>query len=447
MADPFKPQSSHQLLREAKIGLSVVALLFATLIYVGTKRMTGQTLTLPFIDSGRLANADVVPDLPKEKFVDSAIAHSLITAPRHADDFGRLPIDPPKIEPQKDNQSFRPRSLNALIRVPAEPKFEFKTNLPPLPVSAADFTPTDKANAGNKLMVPAPNINYTNRNIALGNSLESQISPNRSGSTNRDEKVARVKFESNLLSIGKPETPSHEIVKTPQIPNFLNQNRQSTQGIVSNLNSQTLPITQTSDFNSLIQSKPAFPEKRTDENFVENKSIGPDRPSGKIKTHSSNLITTEISESDKPQPVETQSALQTYKTKPGDTYWSVSEIAYQDGRYFRALFRHNRSSYPDYKLVSGLELKTPTKRELEKQWPADCPTVSEADASPKPGNSVETNAYHVTSRGETLFEIARQKLNQASRFAEIYQLNQNSLESDVRPDSPLPDGLKLILPQ
>ncbi|MDB4371020.1 hypothetical protein N9Z44_02855, partial [Mariniblastus sp.] len=61
--------------------------------------------------------------------------------------------------------------------------------------------------------------------------------------------------------------------------------------------------------------------------------------------------------------------------------------------------------------------------------------------------SAGINAYYVTAKGETLFEIARQKLNQASRFAELYQLNQDTLGSDVQPDSPLRGGLKLILPR
>lgn len=447
MADPFKPQSSHQLLREAKIGLSVVALLFATLIYVGTLRMTGQTLTLPFIRSVSLTNTNEVPQLPKDNFADSGIAQALITAPRRTDDFESLPIDPLKIEPRKDNQSFRPRSPKAPTMVPAEPKFEFKTNLPPLPVPPSDFIPTDRANDGNRFVAPTPNVDYANRNSAPENSLESQLRPKRSDSTNRGEKIARVKYESNQFQIGKPETSGPDIIKTPRIPSFLNQKSQSTQSIVSNPKSQAPPPTQTTDFIPPKQSKPPFPKKRIDETFVENKSIDSAEPSSEAKPHPSNPITTELSGSDKPQPVEAQSKLRTYKTKPGDTYWSVSEIAYQDGRYFRALFRYNQSSHPDYNLVPGLELKTPTKRELKKRWPAECPQVSKLDALPPSETSVETNAYHVTSRGETLFEIARQRLNQASRFVEIYQLNQNSLDSDVRPDSPLPDGLKLILPQ
>ncbi|MDA7929173.1 hypothetical protein N9B54_04375, partial [Mariniblastus sp.] len=127
--------------------------------------------------------------------------------------------------------------------------------------------------------------------------------------------------------------------------------------------------------------------------------------------------------------------------------WSVSEKTYQDGRYFRALFRHNQTIHVDYKLVSGLELKTPAKDELERRWPEECPVTSEAKSSTAADVSVETINYHVTSKGETLFEIARQKLNQASRFVELYQLNPDSLGENVQPDSPLSSGLKLRLPK
>jgi len=76
MADPFKPQSSQQLIREAKIGLSVVALLFTTLIYVGTLRMTGQRPILPFNQMVGLDNTNAVPSSPKKKLPKPKTAQS-----------------------------------------------------------------------------------------------------------------------------------------------------------------------------------------------------------------------------------------------------------------------------------------------------------------------------------------------------------------------------------
>ena len=71
MADPFKPQSSQQLIREAKLGLSVVALLFATLIYVGTLRITGQTPLFPVSEMVEFQSTKTVRHSPIETLTGS----------------------------------------------------------------------------------------------------------------------------------------------------------------------------------------------------------------------------------------------------------------------------------------------------------------------------------------------------------------------------------------
>ena len=102
--------------------------------------------------------------------------------------------------------------------------------------------------------------------------------------------------------------------------------------------------------------------------------------------------------------------------------------------------------HADYELIPGLELITPAKSELEERWPEECPIATKAMPPTTTKGSGGSTAYHVTSNGDTLFEIARQKLNQASRFVELYQLNPNKVGNNVQPDSPLPGGLILKLP-
>jgi nucleoid-associated protein YgaU len=56
------------------------------------------------------------------------------------------------------------------------------------------------------------------------------------------------------------------------------------------------------------------------------------------------------------------------------------------------------------------------------------------------------NQYYFTQRGDTLFDIARRQLGQASRYLEILRMNRGQLPSNVDHLSRLKQGLKLRLP-
>ena len=47
MADPFRSNSNSQLLREAQLGLSLIAVLLAILVYVAFYRITGRGHQVP----------------------------------------------------------------------------------------------------------------------------------------------------------------------------------------------------------------------------------------------------------------------------------------------------------------------------------------------------------------------------------------------------------------
>ena len=51
-----------------------------------------------------------------------------------------------------------------------------------------------------------------------------------------------------------------------------------------------------------------------------------------------------------------------------------------------------------------------------------------------------------TKAKDTLFEIARRKLGQASRYVELIELNQNLFDNKMTHDSELPPGTQLLLP-
>ena len=58
-----------------------------------------------------------------------------------------------------------------------------------------------------------------------------------------------------------------------------------------------------------------------------------------------------------------------YVVRPGDSWWSVAERAYGDGRLYRALFAWNRAAQPRLTLAPGTPLVIPPLEELAAVWP------------------------------------------------------------------------------
>jgi 5'-nucleotidase len=62
-----------------------------------------------------------------------------------------------------------------------------------------------------------------------------------------------------------------------------------------------------------------------------------------------------------------------YVTAPGDTWWSIAERAYGDGRLYRALFAWNRMIDPRVSLAPGTRLEIPPAAKLGATWPGLLP--------------------------------------------------------------------------
>ena len=144
-----------------------------------------------------------------------------------------------------------------------------------------------------------------------------------------------------------------------------------------------------------------------------------------------------------PEPeLKTDSDTKRYTVQFGDSFWSIAQSVYDEGRLYRALYEYNRSTIGNYEnLTPGATLNTPSRTELEKLFPELCPRDNQS--------AVVTDVderIHVTKEGDTLFEIARQRYGQASEYLEIQKANTSRLGQDVTHLTPLPEGIRLILP-
>jgi nucleoid-associated protein YgaU len=62
-----------------------------------------------------------------------------------------------------------------------------------------------------------------------------------------------------------------------------------------------------------------------------------------------------------------------YVARPGDSWWSLAEQVYGDGRLYRAVFAWNRAIDPRVSLVAGTPIELPPRDRLETAWPALMP--------------------------------------------------------------------------
>ncbi len=144
-----------------------------------------------------------------------------------------------------------------------------------------------------------------------------------------------------------------------------------------------------------------------------------------------------------------------YEVQPNDSYWTISEKVYGMGAYFKALAQHNRGKGAEEdRLTPGELILAPPLAELEKLYPLLCPRASRREAQQSQTQSRLSSVglrssgrggrTYTVVEGDTLFNIARNELGKATRWAEIYDLNREVLGKDFNYLTP---GTQLTLPE
>lgn len=132
------------------------------------------------------------------------------------------------------------------------------------------------------------------------------------------------------------------------------------------------------------------------------------------------------------------------EVRANDNYWTISRRVYGTARYFSSLALYNRHRIPDpKKLRPGMKVLIPDPAVLEQQYPELFKDFQKKPQLPSGFflQSDGTPAYRVGER-ETLSEISQKHLGRASRWMQIYRLNQHILND---PNS-LKPGTILTLP-
>lgn len=129
-----------------------------------------------------------------------------------------------------------------------------------------------------------------------------------------------------------------------------------------------------------------------------------------------------------------------------DNYWTISRRAYGTSRYFSSLAEYNRERIPDpRKLRPGMKVLVPDPKILEARYPEYFKDQKRlAERKLPTGFFIQqdgTPAYRVGPR-ETLGEISQRHLGRASRWIQIFRMNQRILQDPNK----LKPGIVITLP-
>ena len=134
---------------------------------------------------------------------------------------------------------------------------------------------------------------------------------------------------------------------------------------------------------------------------------------------------------------------QPYVVAPGDNLFEISRKVYGDGAYYRALFAYNSDRYPHAEDIRrGNVLDVPSADYLKQRYPELIGGATDGTATLGRTTAAAGSSYTVRE-GDTLFDIARKQLGQASRWTELYELNRAALGENLENLRP---GVTLRLP-
>ncbi|MEM9941130.1 MAG: LysM peptidoglycan-binding domain-containing protein [Planctomycetota bacterium] len=509
MSDPFASPDKSQFVREAQIGLTMVALAFGLFVYVAYYKIMGHGYEVPDHVRDAPVAKRVWPNNPSNKAViENQANRSVVAAPPNDETESRVldiasgfslrnessdrsTLNPssvfnqPKdrtsnnrsasdnqVGSQQKNGTQRPDIVTLFenMKLPSSDKsvtrtsrsgFEKNLNNPTMIADAA----VQKASASNpissgqnkKKKRPDDPFGITKPNYSnlLSEKKNSALKPKSEFS-----RTDAVDSDHNQSFVPTPKSASLFTQKDPLKKNTLRPNTSNQFSPVRNSSSNSMnssdrgfnPILDSSfqfDLDKPIQSldRPVEDQSKmstaADEvTFVSAHPIGrqPSRLQDEGTSKSQGFVTSTELLSKKSKRSKIGKTV-TRVVAANDTFWSIAQQEYGDGRYFRALYQFNRPTIVNYEdLEMGTTIGIPEVQTLVQLWPDLCPASENAESTEK------DRRIYIVKPGESLFGIARDQLGQASRYVEIIQLNPGVIERHQKPGSMLPNDQQIMIP-
>ena len=464
MTDPFADRSNKQLYREAQVWMAVFTCLLTAFLYLVVKRMTGSGDDIPehILRSGV---AQIEPSQNEiELKADSSLAE--IELPKlKLPQFGNIPRPPQrKLAPVSDllraSETWPP--VQQIVSDAPEPSSSFPE---PSDVavakidSIADGANTVDQETESKGQQRARELEKIAN--SLPDRLEQLQSKVKQASAILD--VAEEKHFDENSKIAQNEFPPLRKLPTKVGPVVSLPSQHDIKADHEDENSFDLGSIKS---NNVLPAKDVAGDRPRSESVAPLRIAGPDGLKGPNELSAFQASNLQQRKALAGQPSiesavssDTQDRLRTLTSSPntlaskfpkmhevvwGDSFFSVAQKYYDDGRWFKALYLANQNRVEDFdSLPQGTRLTIPSTESLARQFPEFSVAAKTSQVGP---DAAEKRVY-ITKANDTLFDIARRKLGQGSRFFEIIQRNEFRLPKNILASDSLPPNLRLVLPE
>lgn len=459
MRDPFAPNSKSSMLRDAQVGLLLVAVLLGVFVYVAYYRVTGQGRQLP--DHVRMAPVAtaVWPNGPPEQPTNIV---PLSTSPTTVATSGppRQPAAKAQTRSNRETPSVKTVTLAPLRTDRHVSPVDFQqpepAKKPPTasgsmthreqPLSWSDLKPGNKIDPSKIRRANNPII-FGPRTIAAPPKIvvrqptmtakpdkdfapTSKVTRGTIGPIVQDKKIADLAARTLPNPLATPPKPSpsrpvNSIVERKPKPSPTEKHPEELSIKTANLNlfnstsdlrpggarprmmspmPSLRPSTKKSN-QSLRTTPSSFQPIKKQPNFARQQDIA------KVATTTVSTDqefsppperkpanTPTIPESSVPATATSEQLHDHHVSQEGDSFWSLASSRYGDGRFFRALYEWNRSAISDFdRLPAGTKIDIPNKGTLRKRWPDLCPRDEPAKTT-IPQQTVADYDSHLSER-------------------------------------------------
>ncbi len=462
MQDPFANKSDNRFHREVQIWMTVLMCLLVAFLYLAVKRMTGSNEEIPAhilragvarvtppitgnagtsLSPDRLRVSNVPPILTTEFSSNTFTANETSIPDSKATlkseggtlEHRKLPAGIPSI-------GLKPIEIDGYKPTPElpspKPDFDISRKIETVEV-AADEKADEKAEAIGR--------RRAQQLAAMTNGLPKRLNKIQSSV---ERATVALSWDSSTTVASPRASSDNAFVPSKLTADVASAPDRAPIQIGSDVPTKPMPVKP--DPFRLIPVKPDLLEPRSAKAIpikpipvpnsvqtVENKtfSVEPLR-STRVVSESNDIKTPK-------RPIEPSGVdLKKHFVQAGDSFFTIAQQHYGDARWFRALRLANQAMIENAdELPVGQPLVIPSTKELAEQFPAYA--VSSDAQQPTEAKQ----RIYVTEAGDTLFDIARRKTGQGSRFYEIIDENQFRLPAAIRASDRLPAGVRLVLPE
>ena len=170
------------------------------------------------------------------------------------------------------------------------------------------------------------------------------------------------------------------------------------------------------------------PQPRWAEALPAYRSDSPDQPNNAGGLTFQSRIVSEITR--------TPSETETYIVQNGDTYMTISDRFYGTSLLYTALAQHNQQLGVGWRPAEGVAIEVPTAEFLRMHY-SDAMSRQERRL-----DAPQQAVRYTVQEGDTVFRLATDRLQDSTRWREIYAMNADRLQ-DVRDLQP---GMEILLP-